>query len=164
MASVMGVIHTRLIAPEPEPLTALLGPLMGAIVAPTLDAGRIAAEEVRRGDELARSLLAARQARSGASTMPRSEVPPALRDPRAYRARMCLRYVAERARDGAHPSNREVGEGIGATHRGQVSALLAMLSGLGLLEKKQGRAGRPNAWSLTARGARVARALEQQSW
>lgn len=164
MASVMGVIHTRLIASEPEPLIALLGPLMGAIVAPTLGAQRIAVEEVRRGDELARSLLAARRACSPASATSCSEVPAALRDPRACRARMCLRYIAEQARGGVHPSNREVGEGIGATHRGQVSALLAMLSGLGLLEKTQGRVGRPNAWGVTTRGALVACTLEQQNW
>jgi AcrR family transcriptional regulator len=164
MASVMGVIHTRLIAPEPEPLIALLGPLMGTIVTPTVADERIAAEEVRRGNELARSMLAARRARLPENAKARSEVPAALRDPRAYRARMCLCYIAAQARQGVHPSNRAVGEGIGAAHRGQVSALLSMLSGLGLLAKEQGRVGRPNAWSVTAQGELVARALEEQSW
>jgi AcrR family transcriptional regulator len=147
-ASVMGIVHTRLIARERTPLIELLGPLMGVIVGPFLDEAQVA-EEVRRGDRLAAAMLAERP---GAPRAP-ARVPAALRRPGAFRLRDCLLFVATHA--GA--SNQEVGESIGVAHSGQVSALLARLAGMGLLEKRSGGAGRPNAWRASEQGGLVAR-------
>jgi AcrR family transcriptional regulator len=156
MAAVIGVIHTHLITKKQEPLIVLLGPLMGIVTAAYLDADA-AAREVKRGEELTRGLLSEpypprEPARPAAS----AEVPAALRDPRARRARLCLLYLL------AHPgaSNREVGSGVGIASHTQISQLLARLDDMGLLVKVAGAPGRPNAWSLTERGAQVARGVE----
>jgi AcrR family transcriptional regulator len=153
MASVLGVVYARLAAHEPEPLLGLLGPLMGVIVGPFMSTGEVA-HEIEKGDALAQKMLSTRVRSSGPGRVC-TEVPAALRDPRAHRARLCLSYVVAESRRGSHPSNREVGEAIGVVHRPQVSALLALLSDLGLLSKRQGGPGRPNAWSATPKGIAV---------
>jgi AcrR family transcriptional regulator len=159
-ASVMGIVNARLIAPERAPLIELLGPLMGVIVAPFMDEAQVA-REVRSGNELARELLARRAPVGDAhesSPQALAEVPEALRNIRAHRARLCLLYLVR------HPgaSNQEVGRGIGVSHRGQLARMLARLAALGLLVKHVGGPGRPNAWSLSTEGERVARALAEQ--
>jgi AcrR family transcriptional regulator len=128
LASVMGIVHARLIARERAPLIELLGPLMGVIVGPFSDEQTVV-EETRRGEELARAMLAERACDSPASESASGgvSVPVALRNPGAYRARLCLLYVA--SYPGAN--NSEVAAGIGVSHRGQVSTLLARLAGLG---------------------------------
>jgi AcrR family transcriptional regulator len=104
--------------------------------------------------------LAQELAREHAAQRPRpatdTVIPKALRNPRAHRSRECLRYLA------THPgaSNRSVGEGIGLTRLEQAAGLLARLANEGLLAKQTGGPGRPNAWSLTPHGERIARALE----
>jgi predicted ArsR family transcriptional regulator len=81
------------------------------------------------------------------------EIPEPLRNPRAHRARACVRYLA------AHPgaSNRQVADALGVSGRTQMSALLARLHRAGLLVKHPARPGGPNAWSLTQRGLRASR-------
>ncbi len=153
LGSVMGIVNARLIARGDEPLLGLLGPLMGVIVGPFMDEEQVA-REIERGNELA----AARLRRGVPGTERRAggvEVPAALLAPRAHRVRLCLLYVA------AHPgaSNHEVGAGIGVAHRGQVTKLLGRLAALGLLVKRAGAPGRPNQWSATPAGERVALAL-----
>jgi len=131
-ASVVGIVNARLNDPGREPLIELLGPLMGMIVAPFMDEAKVS-EEIERGNELVRELLAERARRAeaadaegaaGASTA----IPAALHDPRAHRARECLRYVVAQTGRGHDPSNREIGEAIGVSHRGQLAALLSHLS------------------------------------
>jgi AcrR family transcriptional regulator len=160
-ASVVGIVSARLTGNDRRPLIELLGPLMGIIVAPFMDEAQVA-REVQRGDELARELLARRDqmgdARVSSPQVP-AEVPAALRNIRAHRARQCLLYVA------GHPgaSSRQVGEGVGVAHRGQLARMLSRLAALGLLLRHAGGPGRPNAWSLTAEGEQVALALSEQS-
>jgi hypothetical protein len=157
MAAVIGSIHAHLITRKPEPLIVLLGPLMGLVCAPYLNA-HATAREVARGEELTRALLsepyppAQWPGLSGESV----DVPDALRDPRSHRARLCLLYLAE------HPgaSNRQVGGGVGISSHAQISTLLTRLCGMGLLVKVPGGPGRANSWSLSEHGTRVAHAIE----
>jgi hypothetical protein len=163
MASVLGVVYARLAAREPEPLLGLLGPLMGMIVGPFMSTDEVA-HEIEKGDALAQKMLSGRaQSPQPGGQRAGMDIPAALRDPRAHRARLCLRYVVEQGRRGSHPSNREVGEAIGVVHRPQVSALLALLSDLGLLSKREGGPGRRNAWSATPDGVAVVHMLRESA-
>jgi len=154
VASLLGVLHTHLVTGRPEPALALLGPLMGLVTAPYLDQ-RGVAREIARGEALAAELLAAgvrERARPAAGAL---EIPDLLLDPRAHRARACLLYLAERP--GA--SNRQVARAVGVARDAHISTLLARLRGMGLVVKRAGRPGGPNAWSPSAYGLRVAHAL-----
>lgn len=167
-ASVVGIVNARLTAPDQPPLIELLGPLMGIIVAPFMDEGQVK-REMQRGDELARELLAQRALRTQAADAEAASgvsiaIPAALRDPRAHRARKCLCYVVAQAGRGFAPSNREIGAAIGVSHRGQLAALLAQLLDLGLLSKRAGAPGHPNAWRATSEGEIAASALEALIW
>jgi AcrR family transcriptional regulator len=177
IASLLGVLHTQLVVEREEPLIMLLGPMMGLVTAPYLDRRDVTAE-IERGEALARELLAGRgeqeqpghRAGAGAARPGHAggavkggrgrpggavEVPALLRDPRAHRARACVRYLA------THPeaSNGEVAEAVGVAHRTQMSALLVRLQRAGILVKHLSRPGGANAWSLTPQGRRVADAL-----
>ncbi len=163
LASVVGIVNSRLIAPEPQPLLELLGPLMGLIVGPFMDEAQVQ-REIERGNELARAMLAqsASRAATRADADTRVRVPAALLGSRAHRARLCLIYVAEQNERGLSPSNRQVGDGVDLSHRGQVARLLGKLAALGLLVKRSAGEGYPNAWSLTPKGEAVARALAER--
>ncbi len=86
------------------------------------------------------------------------ELPPSLRHPRAHRLRGGLAYVT------ANPgvSNREIAAAIGIASHTQASALLARLARMGLLEKRAGLPGRPNAWSASERGRQAVHVLERE--
>jgi hypothetical protein len=141
-------------------LVELLGPLMGIIVAPFMDEAQVA-EEIERGNALAYELLERRSPQTPDGAELPVRVPEALLAPRAHNARRCLLYVAEQGRRGLSPSNQQVAAAIGLSHRAQVSRLLGRLAELGLLAKHAGAPGHANAWSLTAEGERVARALAE---
>jgi AcrR family transcriptional regulator len=167
MASVLGLIQTRLVTDPHGSLIDLLGPVMGLVTSLYLDT-REREREVRRGVQLARKIEAER-----ASPRPPVErrpigvdasvvVPAALRDPRAHRMRLCLLFVVEQGGRGLSPSNQQIGEVIGVFHRGQLAKLLTRLAGLGLLVKRAGAPGHPNAWSATPAGELVALALARE--
>lgn len=150
VGAVLSVIHTRLCAPEPQPVTGLLGELMGVVVLPYL--GRAAAEK-----ELNRPA-------------PQIQTPthPVSRDPLdglemriTYRTVRVLMTIAE------HPdaSNRLVASEAGIGDQGQVSKLLARLEHLGLVHNRGigPVKGAPNAWQLTARGRHVEQAIRVQT-
>jgi AcrR family transcriptional regulator len=160
-ASLVGIVGARLTGSERRPLVELLGPLMGMIVGPFMGEAEVV-REIELGNELARELLARRASRAPQVGDGNVHVPDELLSARAHRARLCLLYVAEQNRLGFAPSNRQVGEGLGLTRRGQVSRLLGKLAGLGLIVKHSEGAGYPNAWSLTPEGERVARMLAEQ--
>ena len=144
MASLLGILQTHALAEEPEPMITLLGPLMGVVVAPYLDPPAVE-QEIERGAALARQMLAALAPGGGRPTVP---VADALHDPRAYRARGCLRYLA--TNPGA--SNRQIADAIGVRSHSQISTLLARLARAGLVHNRPGRPGHANAWSLTPSG------------
>jgi AcrR family transcriptional regulator len=163
VASVMGIIHARLVGSERQPLIELLGPLMGIVVGPFMERAQVM-REIERGDAMAAAILVKRFSRPPAqrrSADRGATIPAALRDPRAHRARACLLYVSGEDERGRSPSNKEIGEAIGVFHRGQRAKLLRRLVELGLLVKREGASGHPNAWSVTAAGESVASVLAE---
>lgn len=62
-------------------------------------------------------------------------------------------------------SNRQVATAAGISDQGQISKLLSRLQALGLIGNDGGdhAKGKPNAWSLTPRGAEVTRTLQTQT-
>jgi AcrR family transcriptional regulator len=146
VGAVLSIVHSRLLARDPEPPIALLNPLMSMIVLPYLGA------------------TAAR--RELAQPVP----PPSRRLPRARTKdlldgldmRLTYRTVRVLSTIAAHPgaSNREVAAGGGVSDQGQISKLLHRLSTLGLIYNTAPDAkGLSNVWALTAQGAEVERSL-----
>jgi AcrR family transcriptional regulator len=165
VAAVMGIIHARLVGSERRPLVELLGPLMGIVVAPFIDKALLASE-IAKGDELAQQILAqrARLPAPGADEpeLADVEIPAMLRNPRARRARMCVRYLAAQGRKGISPSNREIADAVGIANEGQISKLLIRLEGGAAVSKFSHGVGRPNAWRLTPYGEELAAYFEHR--
>ncbi len=153
--SILGILHNHLVRGSRRPLISLLGPLMGIVTRPYLDPQAVV-QEIARGDVLAEEIRTGRAWPLPTSSGVASEIPALLAHPGAHRARRCMLYVA----GNPDASNREIAVGIGVSHRGQVSTLLARLASLDLLAKGPQAPGRPNAWRLTPSGARVAAFLE----
>jgi AcrR family transcriptional regulator len=155
MASLLGVLHTHLVAGRREPLVALLGPLMGLVTAPYLDQASVT-REVERGEAVGRELLARCRREQSRHPAGRAALPNVLLDPRSHRSRACLLYVT------AHPgvNNRQVARGIGISRDSHISTLLARLRRAGLLVKHPAPAGGANAWLPSDFGLRVAERLQ----
>jgi AcrR family transcriptional regulator len=157
----LSILYTRLLRGEHEPLSDLLGELMGLIVLPY--AGPVAASRERRGAWTFSSggknpgglKSLARLADLSGSSMgdPLVDIPMRL----TYRTALVLEVLAECP----GVSNRVVAERAGISDQGQVSKLLARLEHLGLLSNSG--AGQPkgaaNAWTLTSTGVRVAESI-----
>jgi AcrR family transcriptional regulator len=154
VASVAGILHTRLVTGEAPPFIGLLGQLVGLVVCPYLDPYEVVIE-VKRGEALAQA-IAEKRASSPSPPSTTVQLPAALNHPGAYRARSCMMFIA--ANPGA--SNKQIAEGIDVPHLGQVSELLARLARGGLLHKHAGGAGRPNKWWLTPHGEQLAQVLK----
>jgi AcrR family transcriptional regulator len=149
VAGVLGVIQMRLLQSRPEPLTALLNPLMSVIVLPYL--GTAAAQ------------------RELCKPVPEPSAPPPA-SPRASRPsvgldiRLTYRTLSVLAEIAAAPgsSNQAVADAAGVRDQGQISKLLARLERLELIRNTG--AGQPNgsanAWVLTPRGAEIGRAIK----
>ena len=147
VTSIAGLLHNRFVTGEAPPFIPLLAPLAGVVTMPYLDA-RSVTQLVDRA-----ALLA--QERAPAVPRQDCQVPAALLAPTAHRLRSALLHIC------SHPgaSNQDVAAAIAMRHHGQMSKLLARLESLGLLSKRAGRAGHPNAWSLTSLGGSVAATL-----
>jgi AcrR family transcriptional regulator len=154
VASVAGILHTRLVTGEAPPFIGLLGQLVGLVVCPYLDPHDVV-REVKRGEALAQS-IAEKHASSSSPPAATVQLPAGLRNPGAFRARSCVTFIA--ANPGA--SNKEIAAGTGMLHLGQVSELLARLERADLLHKHAGGAGRPNQWWLTPHGEQLAQVLK----
>jgi AcrR family transcriptional regulator len=87
-------------------------------------------------------------------------IPALLRNPKATRARQCLRYLAQQGEEGLNPTNRQIATAIGVSTKGQMSKLLARLEGEELVVKKTHGTAWPNAWELTEYGRAVAAYFE----
>lgn len=150
--SVVGIFHTRLVSGDAPPYVRLLGELAAVVVAPYcgFDA---AATEMARGNARTQAL---EQEMSKPVAERLVSIPKGLRHGKAARRRLCLAFVTENP--GA--SNQAIAAGIDLSHPGQTSIALTGLEELGVLVKRAGRPGRPNAWSLSPYGEQVARALD----
>jgi AcrR family transcriptional regulator len=152
IGSIESLLRTRLVSGHAPPFIGLLGSLGEIALAPYLDAPSLA-QVLGRVEAIGRDAAARRLAEP--SPWRTADVPRVLLAPTAHRARAVVRYLAE------HPgaSNRRIAAGVGIPHIGQISELLARLDRAGLLDKHAGRAGRPNAWTLSPHGARAVQAL-----
>jgi AcrR family transcriptional regulator len=156
VGAVFTIVYARLQRREAEPLTGLLGELVGMIVLPYLGAGA-ARKELERPVPAALLPDASHESRRDVywSTGDLLEgVPMRL----TYRTARVLEGV------GAHPgvSNRQVAESAGIGDQGQVSKLLRRLQRLGLLTNQGEGAhakGEPNAWMLTPRGEHLTQSI-----
>jgi AcrR family transcriptional regulator len=168
VGAVLAVLHARLLEldrREParrEPLSALAGPLMNAIVLPYLGPAA-AARELRRAAPRAGLAAGARH------TSPHANPLHGLDMRLTYRTLRVLTVVGDLDRRGASPSNRAVADGAGIADAGQMSKLLVRLQGLGLIENREPARrhgapfkGEPNRWTLTARGAEVVEAIRDR--
>jgi hypothetical protein len=157
VGAVLAVIHARLCAPNPRPLSPLLNQLMGMIVLPY------------RGPEAA--------ARELECPLPRARRRPAApADPLSnldmrltYRTVRVLQAISDLGTheppDGRVPNSREVADAAGISDQGQISKLLWRLADLGLIANGSPTHGKgePNAWTLTPRGRGVEQAIRAQT-
>jgi AcrR family transcriptional regulator len=174
VGAAFGVIHARLLQPEPEPLIGLLGGLMAMIVLPYR--GREAAAwELERPPSHAgprtlptlpeglnpRGLGLISADKSRALSRPRDLSSGPARRTSGSRAELrmtvrtytALAAVGEAGARGLHPSNREVSDLVRVADQGQISRLMARLEEEGLLENTGGQVqGVAKAWRLTAEG------------
>ncbi|HEV3070277.1 MAG TPA: TetR family transcriptional regulator [Solirubrobacteraceae bacterium] len=149
VGAVFAVIHARIVLgptrPASQPLTELLGELMGVIVLPYLGPSS-AQKELHR------------------PAPPPQKKTPQHRDPlEGLRMRLTYRTLRALAAVAAHPgaSNRKLAEAAGIVDQGQASKLFTRLEDLGLIENTgEGHAkGARNAWVLTSKGEQVAQSM-----
>ncbi len=161
VGAAFGIVYARLLKGRREPLSGLLGELMGMIVLPYLGPGAARREQARPAPVLP-ARIRSEPAESGRGVGdPLESVPMRL----TYRTSRVLDGVAELAGSGSAPSNREVGDYAGIQDPGQVSKLLRRLERLGLLANSGAghSKGEPNAWRLTTTGEQVARSIRAHS-
>ncbi len=156
VGAMLAVVHTRLLAqdadpPDERPVIELFGALMSLIVLPYM--GPSAAQR-----ELLRP-----------APVPRELEPslrPALPSLEEYGVRLTYRTGRVLSAIAQYPgaSNREIAERAGIVDQGQVSKLLARLLRAGVITNlgRGALRGAPNAWTLTERGQRVQRDLEER--
>jgi AcrR family transcriptional regulator/DNA-binding MarR family transcriptional regulator len=153
------LVYARLLRRDSEPLTDLMGDLMGMIVLPYMGPAPARREHERPAHTPAKSATR-RTAKAARDVKVESEhgdplagIPMRL----TYRTVRVLEVIA------AEPgiSNRGVGERAGVSDQGQISKLLARLERLGLaVNRGEGHTkGEPNAWTLTPTGQRVAQTI-----
>jgi AcrR family transcriptional regulator/DNA-binding MarR family transcriptional regulator len=146
VGALLAVLQTRLLAPEPESPSGLLGELVSLILLPYL--GSAAAKR-----ELARPVLQRSRSPRGGGHPAAASIGTRL----TYRTARVLTAIAECP--GA--SNREVGNRADVVDQGQISKLLSRLESQGLIVNlgSGGRRGAPNAWQLTLRGEQIEHTL-----
>jgi AcrR family transcriptional regulator/DNA-binding MarR family transcriptional regulator len=149
VGAVLGVLHARLLAPNPKSLMSLRGQLMSMIVLPYLGPPAAAVELTRPAPRVRR----AKSARE---------------DPlRGLNMRLTYRTIRVLAAIGAGAglSNRQVARAAGVDDQGQISKLLQRLEGLGLIHNTGAglSRGEANAWLLTARGAELEQAVRARA-
>lgn len=152
VAGALSVVHDRLLAPTPQRLTKLVGPLMSMIVFPYLGPAAAAREIRRPGRNLRRPRNLTKLERPTGN--PLRDLGTRL----TYRTIKVLGFVAD------HPgaSNREIADGAGVADQGQISKLLIRLASLDLIENVVETPGRgfANAWQITTKGQEIRHAVK----
>jgi AcrR family transcriptional regulator len=150
VGAALTIVYSRLLRPRHEPLTTLLGELMGLIVLPYLGA---AAARREREHPLPEPL----SGQDGDGARLEGDPFEGISIRLTYRTMRVLECVA--AQPGA--SNRQVGLLAGVPDQGQISKLLSRLERLGLLVNagKQRAKGEANAWKLTDTGGQVVQVM-----
>jgi hypothetical protein len=156
ISSTLGLLTTHVVTRQPEPMIALLAPLVSLVASPFLGPEAVR-EDVASAARLTQEIREGRSPRPQHPAVASAGIPEALLRPGARRSRECLSFLARNP--GA--SNHEVGKGLAITHPSQTSTLLARLERMGLLAKRSGAPGHANAWTLTPEGERIAEALEE---
>jgi AcrR family transcriptional regulator len=149
VGAALSIIYSRLLKRDPEPLSGLLGELMGMLALPYLGSALARAERARPVP----ALVAQTPKRRYSGEWVAQSLPMRL----TYRTALVLETVEENP----GVSNRRVGEEVGVADPGQLSRLLSRLEGLGLLQNT-GRGhskGEPNAWRLTPTGQKVTQSI-----
>jgi AcrR family transcriptional regulator/DNA-binding MarR family transcriptional regulator len=148
------IVYARLLKGEREPLTGLLGDLMGMIVLPYLRP-----DAARREQARALPALPATDRFKAARKAVQPEPDPLQSIPMrvTYRTAQVLERIAEQP----GISNREVADQAGIADQGQMSKLLSRLERLGLIVNSgEGHSkGERNAWALTPTGLQVAQSI-----
>jgi AcrR family transcriptional regulator/DNA-binding MarR family transcriptional regulator len=147
VGAVFSVLFARLIEPERRPLDELLNPLTAMIVLPYLG-------QVPAARELARPRLETHLPPG----RPMRDALDGLQMRITYRTLRVLAAIAEQP--GA--SNRQIANAAGVSDPGQISKLLRRLERYGLIGNRGPRhfKGECNAWTLTAKGDQVQRAVQ----
>jgi|HubBroStandDraft_3_1064219.scaffolds.fasta_scaffold07107_3 AcrR family transcriptional regulator len=157
VGAVFSVVHARVLDRDPRPLGELLGPLMAMIVQPYLGAAaaqrEIDAQAHASISETAPPTRAVRVSRAMAD--PFKDLPMRL----TYRTALVLSSIAESP--GA--SSKQVAAAAGVPDQGQMSRLLARLRRFDLIENRGGQPtrGEAMAWTLTAKGRELLRAVTE---
>lgn len=150
------IVYERLLRRSPEPLTDLLGQLMGMIVLPYLGHAVARREQIPPAPMPASGSVGEMRAPDSCPPGgdPLRELPMRL----TYRTARVLDCIAHTP----GISNRKVGDQAGISDQGQASKLLARLERLGLVVNTgEGHPkGEPNAWRLTGTGARLAQDIQ----
>jgi AcrR family transcriptional regulator len=167
VGAVLAVIHARLCAPDPRPLRGLLNQLMGMLVLPYLGP-EAAARELERPVPRPR-----RRPTAPADPLRKLDMRLTYRTVRVLLAISDLggrgaiggRAPGGGAVGGRAPNSRDVAAAAGVSDQGQISKLLWRLADLGLIANGSPthNRGEPNAWTLTARGQEVERAIRAQT-
>jgi AcrR family transcriptional regulator len=152
VGAAFSVVYTRLLRGDPEPLTDLLGELMGLIVLPYLGSAAARREQARPVPEP----IPPSKKPSGSERLA-SDPLAGISIRLTYRTTRVLECVA--SEPGA--SNRRVADHAGISDQGQVSKLLSRLERIGLLANtgKLRPKGEANAWELTDAGRQVAQVV-----
>jgi AcrR family transcriptional regulator/DNA-binding MarR family transcriptional regulator len=160
VGAVLGILYARLLKPDGEPLSGLLGELMAMIVLPYTSVQVARRERARSAPKLLSGSVVSdeRLTATLGSVEPLAEIPMRL----TYRTARVLQDLAE------YPgsSNRQVADRVGIHDQGQISKLLARLERFGLLANGTNGApakGEPNEWSLTVTGWKVTRSIRAHS-
>ena len=153
VGAALSILYTRLLREEHEPLTNLLGELMGLIVLPYLGPTAAKREQSRTAPER----LPAHSEPGGHREHTATDLFEGISIRLTYRTMRVLECVAEEP--GA--SNRQLGVLAGVPDQGQMSKLLARLERLGLLANTRdtGAKGEANVWQLTAQGLQVTQTI-----
>jgi AcrR family transcriptional regulator len=147
------IIYARLHEGRSEPLTGLLGELMGLLVLAYLGPAAARREQARPAPRVPAVEPGGEGSRAGSAGDVLQGV--------AMRLTYRTVRVLESVREYPGASNRQVADRAGIGDAGQVSKLLRRLERLGLLENRGGghAHGEPNAWWLSAKGTDVARSV-----